>query len=57
MNTIYIREISDLGHFGGGSYSILAVESQNIPIWVDSDIQTPSLANYSDLAPSQTTAT
>jgi hypothetical protein len=36
---------------------MLAVEAENIPIWLDSDIQTPSLSNYSDLAPSQTTAT
>jgi hypothetical protein len=29
----------------GGSYSMLAVEAENIPIWLDSDIQTPSLSN------------
>jgi hypothetical protein len=51
------REISDLGHFGGG----------HIPCWVmDPKLfrfgsiviyQTPTLSNHSDLAPSQTTAT
>ena len=53
----YFREISDLGHFGGGHIPMWVMDLKLFQcgsVWL---YQTPALSNHSNLALSQTTAT
>ena len=53
----YFREISNLGHFGGGRIPMWVMDLKLFQcgsVWL---YQTPALSNHSNLALSQTTAT
>ena len=53
----FLREISNLGHFGGGRIPMWVMDLKLFQcgsVWL---YQTPALSNHSNLALSQTTAT